>query len=205
MSGIIRRGLLLLVFALSMGLVAQAQQKTVSTYTTDVDVAITYVAERAKIASVDCGCFWLNGGSGDFAITLFHGLGIAANLTGEHASHIGTGIDLDKVMFAMGPRYTYSPKLRMGKGRGIAVFGEELFGGIHGFNTIFPSSTGTVGAASSFAMQFGGGLDLRFAKHIGIRAVEADYVRSTLPNNAGNAQNDLRLAGGISFHLSPNP
>ncbi len=205
MSGIIRKGALLLGVALSTGLGAQAQQKTESTHTTDVDIAITYVAERAKLASVDCGCFWLNGGSGNFAMTLFHGLGVAADLTGEHASNIGTGIDLDKVMFAMGPRYTYNPRLHMGKGRGIAVFGESLFGGIHGFNTIFPSSTGTVGAASSFAMQFGGGLDLRFARHIGIRAVEADYVRSTLPNNAGNAQNDLRLAGGISFHFSPKP
>ena len=109
MSAIIRNGVLLLGAVLSMNLVAQAQKKNVSTYTTDVDVAITYVAERAKIASVDCGCFWLNGGSGDFAMTLFHGLGVAANLTGEHASNIGTGIDLDKVMFAMGPRYTYNP------------------------------------------------------------------------------------------------
>jgi hypothetical protein len=205
MSAIIRIGVLLLGAALSMDLVAQSQQKPASTYTPDVDIAITYVAERAKLASVDCGCFWLNGGSGNFAITLFHGLGVAANLTGEHASNIGTGIDLDKVMFAMGPRYTYSPKLPAGKRPGIAVYGEGLFGGIHGFNTTFPSSTGPIGAASSFAMQFGGGLDLRFARHIGIRAVEADYVRSTLPNNAGNVQNDLRLAGGISFHFSPKP
>jgi hypothetical protein len=205
MSEIVRRGMLLLGVALLPGLVAQAQQKSASTYTTDVDVAITYVAERAKVASVDCGCFWLNGGSGNVAITLFHGLGVAANLTGEHASNIGTGIDLDKVMFAFGPRYTYSLKLPAGKRPGIAVYGEGLFGGVHGFNTTFPSSAGTVGAASSFAMQLGGGLDLRFAKHIGIRAVEADYVRSTLPNNAGNVQNDLRLAGGISFHFSPKP
>jgi hypothetical protein len=197
--------MLLLGVALLPGLVAQAQQKSASTYTTDVDVAITYVAERAKVASVDCGCFWLNGGSSNVAITLFHGLGVAANLTGEHASNIGTGIDLDKVMFAFGPRYTYTPKLPLGKRPGIAVYGEGLFGGVHGFNTTFPSSTGTMGAASSFAMQFGGGLDLRFARHIGIRAVEADYVRSTLPNNAGNVQNDLRLAGGISFHFSPKP
>jgi hypothetical protein len=205
MSAIIRNGVLLLGAVLSMDLVAQAQQKPASTYTTDVDVAITYVAEQAKVASADCGCFWLNGGSGNFAMTFFHGLGVAANLTGEHASNIGTGIDLDKVMFAMGPRYTYIPKLPVGKRPGIAGYGEGLFGGIHGFNTTFPSSTGTIGAASSFAMQFGGGLDLRFAKHIGIRAVEADYVRSTLPNNAGNVQNDLRLAAGISFHFSPKP
>jgi hypothetical protein len=205
MSAIIRNGVLLLGAVLSMDLVVQAQQKPVSTYTTDVDIAITYVAEQAKVASVDCGCFWLNGGSGNFAMTLFHGLGVAADLTGEHASDIGTGIDLDKVMFAVGPRYTYGLKVPAGKRPGIAVYGEGLFGGIHGFNTTFPSSTGTTGAASSFATQFGGGLDLRFAKHIGIRAVEADYVRSTLPNNAGNVQNDLRLAGGISFHFSPIP
>ena len=205
MSAIIRNGVLLLGAVLSMALVVQAQQKPVSTYTTDVDIAITYVAEQAKVASVDCGCFWLNGGSGNFAMTLFHGLGVAADLTGEHASDIGTGIGLDKVMFAVGPRYTYGLKVPAGKRPGIAVYGEGLFGGIHGFNTTFPSSTGTTGAASSFATQFGGGLDLRFAKHIGIRAVEADYVRSTLPNNAGNVQNDLRLAGGISFHFSPIP
>jgi hypothetical protein len=71
MSAIIRNGVLLLGAALSMDLVAQAQQKPASTYTPDVDIAITYVAERAKLASVDCGCFWLNGGSGNFAMTLF--------------------------------------------------------------------------------------------------------------------------------------
>ena len=205
MSAIVRNGVLLLGAVLSMGMVAQAQQKPASIYTTDVDIAIAYVAEQAKVASVDCGCFWLNGGSSNFAITLFHGLGIAANLTGEHASNIEAGLDLDKVMYAFGPRYTYSLKRPAGKRPGIAVYGEGLFGGAHGFNTIFPSSTGTAGAANSFAMQFGGGLDLRFAKHIGIRAVEADYVRSTLPNNAGNVQNDLRLAAGISFHFSPKP
>jgi hypothetical protein len=205
MSAIVRNGVLLLGAVLSMDLGTQAQQKTASTYTTDVDIAITYVAERAKLASVDCGCFWLNGGSGNAAMTLFHGLGVAANLTGEQASNIGTGINLDKVMFVVGPRYTYSPKLPVGKRPGIAVFGEGLFGGMHGFNSTFPSSSGTTGAASSFATQFGGGLDLRFARHIGIRAVEVDYVRSALPNNAGNVQNDLRLAGGISFHFSPKP
>ena len=90
MSAIIRNGVLLLGVALLPSLVAQAQQKSASTYTTDVDVAITYVAERAKVASVDCGCFWLNGGSGDFSITLFHGMGVAADLTGVPSGAIAT-------------------------------------------------------------------------------------------------------------------
>lgn len=203
MSILFRKGVLLLSAALSIGPIARAQQKPVSTYSTDVDVAITYDAERAKIASVDCGCFWLGGGSGDFALGLYHGLGVAANLTGEHASSIGSEVDFNKVLFAMGPRYTYSPRLHFGRKARVAVFGEGLFGGVHGFNTVFPTSTGTIGHASSFAMQFGGGLDLRFARHFGIRALEADYVRSTLPNNTGNVQNDLRLGAGVSFHFSP--
>jgi hypothetical protein len=57
------------------------------------------------------------------------------------------------------------------------------------------------GRCRSFAMEFGGGMDLRFARYLGIRAVEAEYVRSTLPNGAGNVQNDLRLAAGIAFHF----
>jgi peptidoglycan-associated lipoprotein len=207
MLEIIRKGVLLLAIALSMGLVAQAQRPPESSRTTDVDVAITYVAERAKIASIDCGCFWLNGGSGNFALTFFHGLGVAGDLTGVHGANVAPGVDLDKVMFAMGPRYTYEPKVwlnrRTGKHPTYAIFGEALFGGVHGFNTIFPSSTGVRGEASSFATQFGGGLDLRFARHIGIRVVQVDFLRSTLPNNAGDVQHDLKIAGGISFHFSP--
>jgi len=87
-----------------------------------------------------------------------HGLGVAANLTGEHTSNIGAGIDLDKVMFAMRLRYTYSPELPVDKRHRVAVFGEGLFGGIHGFNNTFPSSIGTRGSTSSFAMHSGGGL-----------------------------------------------
>jgi len=205
MSASFPKSVLLLAAALALGPVAQAQQKPMSTYTTAVDVAITYVAERAKIASVDCGCFWFDGGSGDFALGFYRGLGIAANLTGAHVSNIGSGVTFDKALFAMGPRYTYTPKLHVGNKAGMAVFGEGLFGGVHGFNSVFPTSTGTISHASSFAMQFGGGLDLRFAKHLGIRAVEADYVHSTLPNGAGNVQHDLRLSAGVSFHFSPKP
>jgi hypothetical protein len=167
------------------------------------DVAITYVAERAKLVNSNCGCFWLQGGSGDFSWTLYRGWGVAANLTGVHAGNVGTGVELDKVLFAMGPRYTYSPRTWPGHRIGaVSIFGEGLFGGVHGFNTIFPSRSGPVGAGSSFAMLFGGGIDVHLSRHIGIRAVEADYIRSTLPNGAGTEQNDLRLASGVSFHFN---
>lgn len=196
--------MVLLCGALFPWAVAVQAQQPASSHPTDIDVAVTYVAERAKITSIDCGCFWLSGGSVNAAFTFFHGLGIAANLTGDHASNIQPEVDLDKVMFSMGPRYTYRPakwRNRYLGNHGISIFGEGLVGGVHGFNTVFPSSRGAQGAATSFAIQTGGGVDLLVAPNIGIRVVEADYVRSTLPNNGNNTQNDLRLAAGISFHF----
>ncbi|MBB6147432.1 hypothetical protein HNQ77_005428 [Silvibacterium bohemicum] len=200
------RNMLLLSGAFSMGLFAQAQQQQpVSSHPADIDLAITYVAERAKIVNTDCGCFWLQGGSGNFAFNFFHGLGVAGDLSGDHSADIASGVALDKVMFAAGPRYTFSPgswsKHHLGASRELSFFGEALFGGVHGFNGVFPSSSGVQGAASSFAMQFGGGVNLRMTHTFGIRAIEADYVRSTLPNSGNDTQNDLRLGAGAYFHF----
>lgn len=196
----------LLIGALTVGMQAQAQSQSVkNANTTSTDIAITYSAERGKVASVGCGCFWLQGGSVDGAITFFHGLGIAADLTGAHVSNVTSGVDLDKISFMMGPRYTYRPehwKYRIfGQGNGIAVFAEGLIGGVHGFNSVFPSSQGIQGTASSFGMQAGGGLDWTVTGRIRARVVQAEYVRSTLPNNSNNTQNDLRISGGIVYHF----
>jgi hypothetical protein len=183
-----------------------AQQRPVKPTPSDIDVAITYVAERAKIASIDCGCFWLQGGGMNAAVTFFRGLGVAADLTGGHASNIAPGVDLDKVSFMMGPRYTYPFKSWFGHDfgghGGGRIFADGLIGGVHSFNTVVPTSAGVAGAASSFVFQVGGGADLPLRKGIGIRLFEADYVRSTLPNAGNSTQNDLRLAAGISFHFT---
>jgi NHL repeat len=140
------------------------------------------------------------------AVTFYRGLGVAVNLTGGHASNIESGVDLDKVSFMMGPRYTYQFKNWFGHdfGRpgGGRIFGEGLIGGVHSFNTVVPTSAGVAGAATYFVFQVGGGVDLPLRKGIGIRLFEADYVRSTLPNGGNSTQNDLRLAAGISFHFT---
>jgi hypothetical protein len=185
---------------LSLGSPAQAQQ----TWPLAVDVAVTYTAERAKVAGEDCGCFWLQGGSLDGAVTFFHGLGIVANLTGEHSSNIAPGIDLSKVAFMVGPRYTLNTQRWMthhSDAHAISIFGEGLFGTAHGFDSVFPSGAGLTSSANSFSMQLGGGMNVRLARGFGLRAFELDYVRTSLPNGSGNAQNDLRLAFGISYHM----
>jgi hypothetical protein len=205
MPGIYCRTVLLLVTFSSLAGLAQ-QSTPVKRPPATIDIAFTYVAERAKIATEPCGCFWLQGAGMNGAVTFYRGLGVAANLTGGHASNVQDGVGLDKVYFMMGPRYTYQRKNwfghDVGQNAGFRMFGEGLIGGVHAFNTVVPSSAGVAGAASSFVFQVGGGVDHTIRRGIGIRIVEADYVRSTLPNAASNTQHDFRLAAGISFRFT---
>jgi hypothetical protein len=192
----------LLAGAVALSLMAQAQQ---AAEPISGDIAMAYSLERAKIVDTDCGCFWLQGGSVDAAITLFHGLGAAVNTTGEHRSNVTPGVDLDKFSFMAGPRYTWTTNRFsaqfLGSNRETSVFGEALFGGAHAFDSVFPTTSGVVTTASSFSMQLGGGLNIGIAKGFGVRALEVDYVRTSLPNNGSNTQHDLRLAFGVNYHL----
>jgi len=188
---------MLLAGAMTFTGLASAQVKIAQS-----DIAVTFTAERSKITNTNCGCFWLYGGSADGSVTFFKGLGIAANLTGEIASNITPGVGLNKVSFMAGPRYTSNTSRLTGgyrKMHGTQLFAEALFGGVHGFDSVFPARGGATPTASSFAMQVGGGVDVLLFKGFGIRALEADYVRSSLPNSVSNNQNDLRLAFGISY------
>lgn len=170
-----------------------------------VDVTVTYVAERSKIASIDCGCFWLQGGSAEGSVAIYHGLGATANFSGEHSGDIIPGVDLNKFSFMAGPRYTYGigrwTRHLLGEKHRTSLFGEALFGVAHGFDSVFPSPSGTTTSANSFSMQIGGGLNIALTNRIGLRLFELDYVRTNLPNNVTNIQNDLRLAFGVSYYL----
>jgi hypothetical protein len=177
-----------------MGRTAQAQQHS-------ADVAVTYTAERAKVVGSGCGCFWLQGGSVDGALTFYHGWGVAGNLTGDHASNIGPGVDLSKVSYMAGPRYTSNLHRWTSRHHAPRVFGEALFGGAHAFDSVFPAGAGTKASANAFSMQAGGGVDVGFAKGFSVRALELDYVRTNLPDNGSDYQNHLRLAFGVSYHF----
>jgi hypothetical protein len=81
------------------------------------------------------------------------------------------------------------------------LFVESLFGGVHARNGVFPTATGVTPSASSFSLQLGGGWDIAITKEFAIRVFEADYVRTTLPNDSTNVQDHLRLAFGVAFHI----
>jgi len=179
---------------------AQSEPKGSSAYT---DLAITYSTEHAQLAPGTCGCFWLQGGGADAALTLWKGLGIAASMTGGAVSSYSPGVDFSKISYMGGPRYTYTiwagPPRALRRPR-LQVFGDGLFGGAHAFSGAFPFGTGTNATASSFALQTGGGINLFFSRHFALRVLEVDYVRTQLPNGYDNTQNDLRLAFGVSYH-----
>jgi hypothetical protein len=179
---------------------AAAQQSPDKVHFGSPVVALTYDLERAKIAGAGCGCFWLQGGSAEVAVPFYRGFGVAASFSGEHASNIQPGVDLSKLSYVAGPRYTFDT-LRGRRATGVQIFGEALFGGAHGFDSIFPVNGAVAATANSYAMQIGGGMDIALRNGLGVRAFELDYVRTGLPNNGSNTQNDLRLAFGLSYRF----
>lgn len=185
--------------AASTGLWAQALKAPAF-----IDASVTYAAERAQIAPGNCGCFWLQGGGADVALTFWKGLGAAASLTGDHVSNYSPGLDINKIAYLGGPRFTHTVWAG-GAGSGnrprLQIFAEALIGGVHAFGGAFPSSAGTTATANSFALQAGGGVNLYFSRSIAVRLLEADYVRTQLPNNYSQSQNDLRVAFGVNYHF----
>jgi hypothetical protein len=191
-------GLMLVIGAWAQQNSAPPKHAPVST-----DLAFTYTAERGEQAPGNCGCFWLQGFGVDAGLTFWKGLAIAASFNSGHASNIAPGVNLSKVQFAAGPRYTYTAWTGRdaAANRRLQLFGQGLFGGVHAYNGAFPGSSGVVTSAGSFDLEAGGGLNLFFSKALGVRLLEADYVRTSLPNNASNTQNDMRLAFGITWHI----
>ncbi len=183
---------------LLFGVVSATAQATGNRPTSDLHapvIAVTYDLERAKTAAIGGSDFWLQGGGMDIAVPFYKGLSIAGSFSGEHASNIQPGVNLGKLSYLAGPRYTFNTPH-------FAIFGEGLFGGAHGFDSIFPTSSGSTPTATSFAMQIGSGMDIPLHKGFGVRAFEIDYVRTGLPNNGSNTQNDLRLAFGLSYRFN---
>jgi hypothetical protein len=112
---------------------------------------------------------------------------------GAWAAATGTGLSLSTL--TVGPRYSqhFSGK-RLDR---YTPFVQGLVGGARAFGSIFPSSSGLNGSATSLAVLTGGGLDIRMNKYLALRPIQADYLRTQMPNSASNQQKLLRLGAGI--------
>jgi outer membrane immunogenic protein len=178
---------------------ASAQQVETAPRYAPLEISFNYSYARSNAAPGQCGCFNMIGGNSDVAIHAFRPLSVVADLTGERATSIGAGAgnDLSLVVFTVGPRLSH----RFAGGR-FTPFVQGLIGVAHGFDGVFPGSNGSLfGAATARAVLAGGGLDLTINRHLAIRAIQADYVRTQLPNGQGNQQNLLRAGAGIVLRV----
>ena len=160
-----------------------------------LDVAVIYNASQANI--VPGNNFWLQGGSLQIHAPLWHGWGAVADIAGLHTANMhGKGVGLDLVTFTFGPRYTWAaPRCR------YAFFGQFLAGQAQGSNSAFPGPGAVNSSATSLAFKLGGGVNVRIKHGFSIRAIEADWLRTQLPNATTGAQNNLGLGAGVIFNI----
>jgi hypothetical protein len=192
------------VYGIGVGVVALlpaglcAQQK--STESPEFDVAITYNVQRSNLTSGED--FWAHGGSAELTATFYHGLGMAANVTGTHAANISSsGVGLTLVTATFGPTYTWAVPPHGNSPTQWRVFGESLIGIANGVGSVFPGSLGAQSDGSGLALQIGGGADLDLSTHLAVQLFHADWLRTQLPNGNANVQNNLQLAAGIVFRF----
>ncbi|MEZ2346444.1 hypothetical protein [Terriglobus sp. RCC_193] len=160
----------------------------------EVDLALTYTAINNSLSRG--GSFWQQGGGVELSGEVWRGLGVTASVTGARASNITSGVNLTTITTVFGPRYAWTTS--SGK---IALFGQGLIGEAHGLDSVFPSPQGALSDYISFALQAGGGVDLRLSRHFAVRAVQADWLRTQFPNAGTNVQNNLRISGGLVLRL----
>jgi hypothetical protein len=176
------------------GVVARGQETTSGKQlNASFDVAITYDTSRANVIAGNS--FWMQGGSLQIHGQFWRGLGVVADVVALHTGEAhGTAAGLDLVTATFGPRYTQSWSHHR-----QALFCEALAGETHGFNSVFPAATGLAGSADSLALEVGGGMNLQFFRHLAMRAFEAAWLRTQLPNATTGVENNLRVGTGLVF------
>jgi outer membrane immunogenic protein len=178
-----------LLSSLSIAAFAQKPKNTI-----DAEVMFTELRANAPVGG--CGCFWMQGGTGELALPLWRNFSAVMEAGGQHTNQIpGFNIGLSLVTGMGGLR------MRVPNHTKFQPFVQALFGGVHGFDGYFPAPVGKLPTSydTSFAMTIGGGLDIAVSRHVWIRVLQADYQYSELRNVQGNRQNQFRLGAGIVF------
>ncbi|MCL5006119.1 MAG: porin family protein [Acidobacteria bacterium] len=140
-----------------------------------------------------------NGWEGSAYLHLLGPLGIE----GDFSNHYGVSPALPadgrtfyvpQFMQLYGPRYTLAlPR--------IHPFVHALLGTVHGVATVpsptIPFATTTV-TENALGLAFGGGINVKATRHIWLRLIQVDYIRSQFPNNG---QNETRISAGLVFRF----
>jgi len=168
------------------------------------DFGMEYTQERAKfVGSAPSDYFYLRGATVDLAYSLWKGIGVSGSGTGLAATNVRGNIDIQHIQFLVGPRYTYN----LGRitdtawNRHGGIFVEGKVGYTIAPAGLYPQNGVEQTHASSLTYEGGGGINVTIYHRFDLRLIEADWVRTMLPNGGTNIQNTLRFASGVNFHL----
>jgi hypothetical protein len=190
----IRAKVLLVGACMLAGLTARGQDQNSKKQTTGwLEIALVYNPLLSNV--VGNNSFWMQGGSVQVHGQFWRGMGVVADVSRLHTANTGSspGVGLDLVTAAFGPRYTWS------LGDRYAVYGQVLAGEANGLHSIFPGAGGANDSADSLALYIGGGVNLHLKNRFALRAIEANWLRTQMPNATTNVQNNLRLGAGLIY------
>jgi hypothetical protein len=154
-------------------------------------------------------------GQGTFNFNRY--LGVTADVSGASLSPFSfSALGASAFTYQHLTNYLFGPTLTAALGRST-VFAHALFGEAHsslGAGLTVPIIGGIstdLTSANAFAMAFGGGIDIGMTRHLAIRAVQVDYLRTQfsatdalttgLSSSLGNRQNSFRYSTGIVFRF----
>ena len=207
------KGFSVIAVCLALSTIAAAQD----TPRMEAFAGYTYVRFNS---ATNVPAFSANGGSGQFAYNFNRWIGGVIDLGAVHNGSIsGAPIDNTFANFLAGPRVS----LRYSR---IRPYFQILWGGVYGtastqINAVIPPlpsqpiylpgtpvvpgeevTARLVTAQTAFAMTVGGGLDIKFNKHVSFRPIGLDYYMTRLQNlrtMGDNNQHNLRYTAGLNF------
>src|SRR3954469_823993 len=177
----------IVVLGLSMSALAQGGEDLGPTKL-DLFAGYSYMAPGGQIGGVN-----LKDMPAGWAVAPTYNFNRNFGLTFDASGHYGDNADVGTIM--VGPKFT----LHMGR---VAPFGEFLLG----LHRLSPSG---LSDNNAFGLMTGGGFDVRVARHLSLRLLQADYVFGKhsdaypLPNTSN--LNGARVQGGLVFNLFTGP
>jgi outer membrane immunogenic protein len=165
-----------------------------------IALSVGYSAMISNSPPGECGCFLLNGASGEALFHVWKNVAAVVQLTGDHTGNVPQSQQgLSLVTYMAGPRYSFLMPQR------VTVYGQFLAGRMHGFDAYFPRDDAQPnGSANSLAFSTGGGVEIGISDWLSVRTVEAEFLASHMPNDLSGRQHNVRISSGLIFRFSSN-
>lgn len=132
----------------------------------------------------------LNGWTGTFILKMNSWFALAADVDGHYGSH-REGAEVERVREHA---FTFGPHVALENRSRFTPFAFALFGGA--FENV--KAAGVTETASSFAANFGVGLDMRVNERVSVRLIQYD---SSYTRFHGEGKTAPRFSTGLVFHL----